>query len=266
MFSQDHSREIASLISQTRQGQSYFYHYHQGLSNVTHLTNSTGSIVQTYTYGAFGSLVSESGSLSNSYRFSTKEFDSRSKLIYFGARYYNPQIGRWLTPDPLGMVNGPNLYVYLGNNPINLIDPWGLCGGPIESKTGRGQVKEDLRRRNRRGSQLVEPPVPEEPEAEEGILQEAESSSLGYGIVEEVLIIGGGIALTATGIYVANPTIIKIGIGLVILGTAMKIHELITLPEREKRIAIRIYKRTGLKGHYKEIEEISKELKEILRR
>ena len=46
--------------------------------------------------------------------------------MYFGARYYNPTIGRWLSPDPLGMVNGPNLYANCNNNPTNLIDPWGL--------------------------------------------------------------------------------------------------------------------------------------------
>jgi RHS repeat-associated protein len=64
----------------------------------------------------------------NPYGFSTKEFSSQSGLIYFGARYYNPTTGRWLKPDPLGMVNGPNLYAYCNNNPTNLIDPWGLQG------------------------------------------------------------------------------------------------------------------------------------------
>lgn len=62
----------------------------------------------------------------NPYGFSTKEFSSQSGLIYFGARYYNPQTGRWLKPDPLGMVNGPNLYAYCRNNPTNWLDPYGL--------------------------------------------------------------------------------------------------------------------------------------------
>ena len=35
----------------------------------------------------------------------------------------------WTTPDPLGMVDGPNLYAYLNNDPLNSIDPWGLCEG-----------------------------------------------------------------------------------------------------------------------------------------
>ena len=49
--------------------------------------------------------------------------------MYFGQRWYNPVVGRWTTPDPLGMVDGPNLYAYLNNDPLNSIDPWGLCEG-----------------------------------------------------------------------------------------------------------------------------------------
>jgi uncharacterized protein RhaS with RHS repeats len=39
----------------------------------------------------------------------------------------HPRIGRLITQDPLGMVDGPNLYVYCNNDPVNFIDPWGLC-------------------------------------------------------------------------------------------------------------------------------------------
>ncbi len=48
--------------------------------------------------------------------------------MYFGARYYDPTIGRFITQDPSGMIDGPNLYVYVGNDPVNLVDYWGLCG------------------------------------------------------------------------------------------------------------------------------------------
>jgi uncharacterized protein RhaS with RHS repeats len=51
-------------------------------------------------------------------------------LDYFGGRYYDPETGRWLTPDPLGFVDGLNPYLYVGNNPINLIDPFGFCAEP----------------------------------------------------------------------------------------------------------------------------------------
>ena len=121
---------IGGLISQVRSGVTTWYHnIHNGSTNVSHLTNSSGAVIQRYELDAFGNVTFQSGSTTNNYRFQTKELHPSSNLVYFGARWYNPVIGRWLSPDPLGMVDGPNLYLYLNNNPINLIDPWGRCGG-----------------------------------------------------------------------------------------------------------------------------------------
>ncbi len=50
------------------------------------------------------------------------------ELIYFGLQFYQPQLGRWLTPDPLYFEDGPNLYAYLKNNPFTHFDPYGLEG------------------------------------------------------------------------------------------------------------------------------------------
>ena len=47
-------------------------------------------------------------------------------LYYYRARYYKPEIGRFLQPDPIGYADGLNMYAYCGNNPINWIDPLGL--------------------------------------------------------------------------------------------------------------------------------------------
>lgn len=47
-------------------------------------------------------------------------------MIYFGKRYYNPRIGRFITPDPSGIAGGLNLYLYCKNDPVNLVDLWGL--------------------------------------------------------------------------------------------------------------------------------------------
>ena len=46
--------------------------------------------------------------------------------MYFGYRYYDPQVGRWISPDPLGTVDGPNLYAYARNNPMKYVDYFGL--------------------------------------------------------------------------------------------------------------------------------------------
>ena len=49
-------------------------------------------------------------------------------MYYFGGRYYDPDAGRWLTPDPIGMADGLNKYLYVHNDPVNFVDPEGYCG------------------------------------------------------------------------------------------------------------------------------------------
>lgn len=66
------------------------------------------------------------------YRYSGKERDDSTGLYYYGARYYVPWLGRWLNPDPIGTVDGLNLYDFVGGNPITFFDPFGL------SKKGKG--------------------------------------------------------------------------------------------------------------------------------
>ena len=62
------------------------------------------------------------------YRFTGKEKDEESGLHYHGARYYAPWAARWTAPDPMGMVDGPNLYGYVRGNPVRLVDPNGTEG------------------------------------------------------------------------------------------------------------------------------------------
>lgn len=60
------------------------------------------------------------------YRYSGKEMDNFSGLYYYGYRYYAHWVGGWLSPDPIGPADGVNLYLFVRNNPINIIDPNGL--------------------------------------------------------------------------------------------------------------------------------------------
>jgi RHS repeat-associated protein len=62
----------------------------------------------------------------NTYRFSGKEYDLHSGLYYFGYRFYDPNLQRWLNSDPIGERGGLNLYGFVGNNPINDVDQLGL--------------------------------------------------------------------------------------------------------------------------------------------
>ena len=85
-----------------------------------------------YLYDPYGNLLAKTGPMADfkRYRFSAKEYDPRTGLYYFGYRFYEPTFQRWLNPDPIGARGGINLYGFVGNNPINYVDPLGLQGIP----------------------------------------------------------------------------------------------------------------------------------------
>ena len=105
-------------------------HDHQG--NLIALIDSTGKTRESYRYSAFGeeAIFDSSGSpilaseVNNPWRFSSKRKEADFNL--FGRRFYNPDLGRWLTPDPAGHEAGPNLYAYVSNSPLSHIDLFGF--------------------------------------------------------------------------------------------------------------------------------------------
>jgi len=107
------------------------YYQADGLGSITSLTNSSGTVVNTYTYDAFGKLTASSGSITNPYRFTGREWDQETSVYYYRARYYAPTLGRFIGQDPIGFKGGDiNLYAYVGGNPLGGIDPFGLAGIP----------------------------------------------------------------------------------------------------------------------------------------
>jgi RHS repeat-associated protein len=62
------------------------------------------------------------------YRYTGKERDEETDLYYHGARYYAPWLGRWTASDPIGLGDGPNVYMYVSGNPVALSDPTGMFG------------------------------------------------------------------------------------------------------------------------------------------
>lgn len=63
--------------------------------------------------------------MSNPYKFTSREYDGDTGLYYYRARYYDANVGRFLSKDPLGKIYEDNLYVYVKNNPLKYTDPTG---------------------------------------------------------------------------------------------------------------------------------------------
>jgi RHS repeat-associated protein len=118
---------IGGLLARTDAGGSAFYHA-DGAGNITALMDAQNNIVARYLYDAFGRQVGQWGPLAeaNRYRFSSKEVQPHSGLYYYGFRFYDPSLQRWLNQDPLGERGGMNLYGFVGNSPLNRVDPFGL--------------------------------------------------------------------------------------------------------------------------------------------
>jgi RHS repeat-associated protein len=108
-----------------RNGENYYYHVN-GLGTVTALTDSSRTIAQSYVYDSFGKIISHSGNVENPYTYTAREHDAETGLYYYRARYYDAGIGRFISEDPIGIDGGINLYLYVQNNPVNYVDPFGL--------------------------------------------------------------------------------------------------------------------------------------------
>jgi RHS repeat-associated protein len=107
---------------------------YDGNGNVSALVNAAdGTVSVRYEYGPFGELIRATGPMAsaNPFRFSTKFTDDETDLVCYGYRYYSTSLGRWLSRDPLEEDGGMNLYGFVGNNPNNRIDAFGLWGEDI---------------------------------------------------------------------------------------------------------------------------------------
>ena len=106
-------------------GNAYFY-LNDHLGTPQQLVDQSGTVVWSAVYDAYGEAHQDVALVENNLRFPGQYFDEETGLHYNWHRYYDPQTGRYLTPDPIGLKGGMNLFLYAGANPINAIDPKGL--------------------------------------------------------------------------------------------------------------------------------------------
>jgi RHS repeat-associated protein len=130
-----------------------FYHA-DGNGNITYLVTSAQGLAASYRYDPYGSLLDEVDYVGNTYRFSSKLFDAETVLYYYGYRWYDANLQRWLNRDPLGdeafwnsrvavsedlrysSFTDPNLYLFVDNNPLTRVDGFGLLSTlPIPPET-----------------------------------------------------------------------------------------------------------------------------------
>ena len=131
-----YGNSIDEVLFMMKDSNFYYYHY-DGLGSVRAITDSSEAIIETYTYDVYGrptiydatqTEITDS-QFGNRYYFTGREFDKESGLYYYRNRYYDPKLGRFMSPDLLGPVDGPNLYTYVNNNPENWVDALGLRWG-----------------------------------------------------------------------------------------------------------------------------------------
>lgn len=105
-----------------------YYYQNDQLGTPYKITDNTGYIVWQTQFDSFGNaLLADNNQINNNLRFPGQYFDAETGLHYNWRRYYDPVTGRYITPDPLDLAGGPNLYTYVDGDPINRIDPNGEC-------------------------------------------------------------------------------------------------------------------------------------------
>ena len=107
------------------EGAANYFYIADGLGSVSRITDSNKNVVQSYRLDTFGKIVSATGSVEQPYLFTGREFDRETGLYYYRARYYDPEVGRFISRDPIGLNGGVNLYLYAESNPVNNTDPYG---------------------------------------------------------------------------------------------------------------------------------------------
>ena len=111
-----------------------YYHLAYGqVGSLRYVFDEARSLAKAITYDAFGNVLSDSNpSLNLPIGFTGEKTDQDTDLVRFVTRDYDPEIGRWTADDPIGIHGGLNPYLYVGNNPVKLTDPYGLMAGWLD--------------------------------------------------------------------------------------------------------------------------------------
>ena len=118
---------------QTGSNAGAYYYTADQIGSIRELTDGAGAVRARYTYDPWGRRSKVAGDLDADMGFAGMFWSPEAQLSVTLHRAYDPQLGRWLSRDPLAkaeLLQGPNLYAYAANDPINLVDPAGLSVTP----------------------------------------------------------------------------------------------------------------------------------------
>lgn len=129
--------EIGATIALELLGET-FAPLHDFNGNIIALISTDGYLREKTDVDAFGKNLAQTPSI-NPWRFNSKREEEH--LIFFGKRFYDPQLGRWLNPDPVGSFDSPNLYLYARNTPLNRLDLFGLYSDEFYTEFSISQIR-----------------------------------------------------------------------------------------------------------------------------
>lgn len=124
---------VDDVLQMQRGGNTYFYHKNH-LGSVVALTNGSGNLEERYEYDPYGqplffdangNVLSQSA-VGNSILFTGRDYDAETDLYYYRARTMHPELGRFMQHDPMMYVDGYNVYSYVNNKPLTIVDNSGL--------------------------------------------------------------------------------------------------------------------------------------------
>ncbi len=118
---------VQSVVGQTTETQKIYYFINDHLGTPQKLLDENADVVWNADYKPFGEADVDVNVFANQFRFPGQYFDAESVLHYNYHRYYDPGVGRYLRSDPIGLAGmDPNIYGYVLNDPVNMVDPFGL--------------------------------------------------------------------------------------------------------------------------------------------
>ncbi len=130
-----HGDQVDQPLILQKAGVGHFYYHSNHQGSITHLTDGSGGVANSYIYDSYGRRSNVIESVIQPYSYTGREYDGETGLYYYRARYYDAHIGRFLSEDPIGFDAGDqNLYRYVFNNPVNLTDPSGMAPNSCENK------------------------------------------------------------------------------------------------------------------------------------